>query len=120
LYLLPEDYYRVLLQPPCSRVADLQFCCVADASVRSARAAHGFAERLPLAYEAVVGERGIKLSGGQRQRVAIARAILKDPAVLIPAGHEQPGRRERGANIGMAAETGQATLGMGAPFWFSS
>jgi subfamily B ATP-binding cassette protein MsbA len=51
----------------------------------AARAAHAheFVERLPLGYDTVVGERGIKLSGGQRQRVAIARAILKDPAVLV-------------------------------------
>jgi subfamily B ATP-binding cassette protein MsbA len=53
-----------------------------EAAARAAHA-HEFVERLPLAYETVVGERGIKLSGGQRQRVAIARAILKDPAVLI-------------------------------------
>jgi subfamily B ATP-binding cassette protein MsbA len=53
--------------------------------VDAAKAAHAheFVERLPLGYDTVVGERGVKLSGGQRQRVAIARAILKDPAVLV-------------------------------------
>jgi ABC-type multidrug transport system fused ATPase/permease subunit len=35
------------------------------------------------AYEAHVGERGVKLSGGQRQRVAIARMMLKDAPILI-------------------------------------
>jgi len=53
-----------------------------EAAGRAAHA-HEFVERLPLGYETLVGERGVKLSGGQRQRVAIARAILKDPAVLI-------------------------------------
>jgi ATP-binding cassette, subfamily B, multidrug efflux pump len=35
------------------------------------------------AYDAHVGERGVKLSGGQRQRVAIARVILKDAPILV-------------------------------------
>jgi ATP-binding cassette subfamily B multidrug efflux pump len=35
------------------------------------------------AYEAHVGERGVKLSGGQRQRIAIARVLLKDAPILV-------------------------------------
>ena len=35
------------------------------------------------AYNAQVGERGVKLSGGERQRVAIARALLKNPPILV-------------------------------------
>lgn len=42
-----------------------------------------FIERLPLGYNTLVGERGIKLSGGERQRVAIARALLADCPILI-------------------------------------
>jgi ATP-binding cassette, subfamily B, multidrug efflux pump len=35
------------------------------------------------AYDAQVGERGVKLSGGQRQRIAIARVMLKDAPILL-------------------------------------
>src|ERR1700748_1421256 len=42
-----------------------------------------FITLLPMGYDAMVGERGLKLSGGEKQRVAIARTILKNPPILM-------------------------------------
>ena len=60
-----------------------------DASVdkvkKAAKAAHAaeFIDVLPLGYQSVVGERGVKLSGGQKQRVAIARAVLQNTPIVV-------------------------------------
>jgi subfamily B ATP-binding cassette protein MsbA len=41
--------------------------------------ANEFVKHLPLGYDTIIGDRGMKLSGGERQRIAIARALLKNP-----------------------------------------
>jgi ABC-type multidrug transport system fused ATPase/permease subunit len=44
---------------------------------------HDFIASLPLGYDTLVGENGLKLSGGERQRIAIARVVLKNASILI-------------------------------------
>jgi len=53
--------------------------------VEAATLAHAdsFIRSLPLKYDTMVGERGVKLSGGERQRIVLARALLKPAKVLV-------------------------------------
>ncbi len=68
-----------------SNISYGSFDATDDQIMAAAKEAHidDFIETLPLKYQTLVGERGLKLSVGQKQRVSIARAILRDPSILI-------------------------------------
>ncbi|MGM9850959.1 MAG: peptidase domain-containing ABC transporter [Muribaculaceae bacterium] len=42
-----------------------------------------FIDDLPLKYDTIIGDMGVKLSQGQRQRILIARAVYKEPRYLL-------------------------------------
>ena len=43
----------------------------------------GYIESLPMTYNTMIGENGVKLSGGQRQRIGIARALYNQSQILV-------------------------------------
>ena len=47
--------------------------------------AEEFIGELPLGYDTLIGENGIRLSGGQRQRLDLARAVARNSSILILA-----------------------------------
>ncbi|OGW33391.1 MAG: hypothetical protein A2X58_03860 [Nitrospirae bacterium GWC2_56_14] len=59
--------------------------CSMEKIVLAAKAAQAdeFIRALPLGYDTMIGEAGVKLSGGQRQRLSIARALLKNAPILV-------------------------------------
>ena len=81
--MIPQDpslFHRTLLEN-ISYGSNAENGAIIEAAKKAH--AHEFIEKLPLGYDSLVGERGVKLSGGQRQRIAIARAFLKDAPILI-------------------------------------
>lgn len=77
----PDLFHRTLMENIRFAKPDASDEEVINAS-KKARC-HEFIKELPLQYQSLVGERGIKLSGGQKQRIAIARAFLKNAPILL-------------------------------------
>ena len=45
--------------------------------------ADDFIQKLPMKYDTVIGENGVRLSGGEKQRLSIARAMLKKSRIIL-------------------------------------
>ncbi len=76
-FLLPLTIFENIAygRPHASKQEVMQAAVAANAD--------SFINKLPNAYDTVIGERGMTLSGGEKQRIAIARAILKNSPILI-------------------------------------
>ncbi|MBB13601.1 MAG: hypothetical protein CMC78_05460 [Flavobacteriaceae bacterium] len=76
---IPQDIYfadsSIIENIACGlKREDIDITKVIESAKRSQ--IHDFISKLPLGYETIIGEMGIKLSGGQRQRLGIARAFF--------------------------------------------
>lgn len=42
-----------------------------------------FIAPLPLGYDPIIGDQGLKLSGVEKQRIAFAGALVREPEILV-------------------------------------